>query len=189
MPQIMLAGIDDLIPVVIILTVVIARIMKAVKQGKPLVPPPPATNRPRPRTPLEPDAVQPAEELREFLAALSGAPQQRTEPPPPPPVQIQPPPTPAARPVSTPPRAHARKWKRPKQGHHAAAAAVPAPPKPTKPAPFWNQPAPKPRPIIVEACELSPMRQELNKHLEDTRSLRGAWILREVLGPPVALRR
>jgi len=45
-----------------------------------------------------------------------------------------------------------------------------------------------PRPVVVEACELGEARRALNLHLADRKSLRGAWLLREVLGPPVALK-
>ncbi len=185
MPQIIRAGIDDLIPVVIILTVIISRIIKAATQGKPLAPPPPADRmRPTPQPPVR----QPEEELREFLQALSGVAQTRSEPLPSPP-----PPVPAQRPVAhkrfqAPPKP-SRATQPAKPVRTARPAPQPAPTPARKPAPFWNQPAPAPRPVIVEACELNPSRAELNKHLEDARSLRGAWILREVLGPPVALRR
>jgi len=169
-PPIVTAGFDDLIPVIIIITVIITRIVKAAKQGKPLVPPAPGTRpRPTPRPQPQPQAGQPADELRQFLQALSGV-----QEPPPTPVQVRPPQPP-------PPPAKAKR--------RVVKAAAPKPPQPKKPAPFWNQPPPAPRPVIVEACELTPARQELNKHLEDATSLRGAWILREVLGPPVGLRR
>ena len=204
----MTAGIDDLIPVVIVITVVIARIIKATKQQGP-------ANRPSPR-PSSNEPVAPGDELRDFLKTL-GAP----TPPRPPAPAASPPPLPVERPVMrktapTPapavaarrnvtPRRPARKFAKPqapgrlrtalqgmahahKEGRAAQDAAAP-PPKPAKPAPFWNQPAPPPAPIVVEACELTPAREELNKHLEDRNSLRGAWLLREVLGPPVALRR
>jgi hypothetical protein len=179
LPHITSAGFDDLIPVVVIITVVIARIMKAAKQGKPLVPPTPG-DRPRP-TPQTP-ANQPAEELRDFLQALSGAAQTRSEPPPPPPQpQAQ-----AVRVTAQPRQKRFAKRARPVQA--AKPAPQPPPTPPQKPAPFWNQPPPAPRPVIVEACELNPAREELNKHLEDATSLRGAWLLREVLGPPVGLK-
>ncbi|MDP6811354.1 MAG: hypothetical protein QGH31_11640 [Kiritimatiellia bacterium] len=188
-PHIVTAGIDDLIPVVIIISVIIARIMKAAKQGKPMMPPPPG-DRPQP-TPQTP-ANQPAEELRDFLQALSGAAQTRSEPAPPPPPPPPPVPVPAQRPVAqkrfqAPPKP-SRVRRRAKPVQAARQAPQPAPTTPQKPAPFWNQPPPAPRPVIVEACELNPARKELNKHLEDATSLRGAWLLREVLGPPVGLR-
>ncbi len=158
-PPIMTAGFDDLIPVIIIITVIITRIMKAAREAKPLVPPAPG-DRPRstPRPQPQAQPSQPADELREFLEALSGVRQERPEPPPPP-VQVQRPTARDRRQPPPPPRAAQRI----QRAHQAS-------------------------PIIVEACELTPARQELNKHIEDSRSLRGAWILREVLGPPVALR-
>ncbi|MBT3293902.1 MAG: hypothetical protein HN919_11490 [Verrucomicrobia bacterium] len=205
--SVMTAGLDDLIPVVIIITVVIARIIKATKQGQGFKPPAPA-----PRTSGEP--VAPGDELREFLKTLGAPPppQAATPAPPAPPVQVE---RPLMRATTPPPVAvrpshraarPARKFKKPSKpsgvrrdrppartqrwSKRAAVAASPKPattPKQPKPAPFWNQPPPAPRPIVVEACELTPARQELNKHLEDRHSLRGAWLLREVLGPPVAL--
>jgi hypothetical protein len=184
MPHIMTAGLDDLIPVVIIITVIIARIMKATKGAKPLVPPPPDSSGER-----EPSAT--GDELREFLEALSGTkPPRPTPPPAPPPVpQPQPviPPQPQ-RPAPAP--VHARKWTRPRQGKRATAAPTPAPKPAPAPRPVRKPVAPRVarRPVTVEACELSTLRKALDDHLSDRQSLRGAWLLREVLGPPVGLR-
>ncbi len=203
---IMTAGLGDLLPVVIIITVVIARIIKATKQQGPAGQ--------SPSRPSSSEPVAPGDELRDFLKTL-GAPTPPRPTPPPPPVQVvqsarpvmrrtAPAPAVAARRTVTPKRP-ARKFARPHaqgrlrkalqgmahayQGGTSAHDAIAPPPKPAKPAPFWNQPAPAPRPIVVEACELTPAREELNKHLEDRHSLRGAWLLREVLGPPVALQK
>jgi hypothetical protein len=203
---IMTAGLGDLLPVVIIITVVIARIIKATKQQGPAGQ--------SPSRPSGSEPVAPGEELRDFLKTL-GAPTPPRPTPPPPPVQVvqaerpvmrrtAPAPAVAVRHTGKPLR-RARKFARPHaqgrlrtalqgmahayQGGTSAHDAIAPPPTPAKPAPFWNQPAPPPRPIVVEACELTPAREELNKHLEDRHSLRGAWLLREVLGPPVALQK
>jgi len=187
---IMTAGLGDLLPVVIIITVVIARIIKATKQQGPAGQ--------SPARPSGSEPVAPGDELRAFLKTL-GAPTPPRPTPPPPPVQVvqaersvmrrtAPAPAVAVRHAAKPSRA--RKFAKPRRHmgrRPAPAPAAPPPPTPQKPAPFWNQPAPAPRPIVVEACELTPAREELNKHLEDRHSLRGAWLLREVLGPPVAL--
>ncbi len=185
MPQIIRAGLDDLIPFVVILTVIITRIMKAAKQGKPLPPPPADRTRPTPQAPT----TQPGEDLRQFLQALSGAAQTSSEPPPPPvPTQaIRVTAQPQRKSPPPPPRRQKRFAKRGKPAQAAQSAPQP-PPTPSSRKRHGKQEPPKPRPIVVEACKLSPLRVALNEHLADKQSLRGAWLLREVLGPPVGLR-
>ncbi len=181
LPNVMKAGLDDLIPVIIIIAVIITRIVKASKQGRPLTPPPPPGERPA-REPQAP-SPEPADELRQFLEALSGVPQQRPSTPQSSPLQA------GLRAVTQPPS--------PPPVNRTALKIpplMPAPPTPkVKPKPprkrrHWEQEPPKPRPMVVEECDLSPLRKALDEHLSDRQSLRGAWLLREVLGPPVGLR-
>ncbi len=178
-PFIVRAGLDDLIPVIIVFTVIITRIIKAARAAKPLQPPPPPDRSVPPDAPRQP-AREPADELREFLEALSGGEPARPKPPPPrtpvQPVPRQPilraaPPPPPARPMMAE-RAMAQPTQRP----------VPA--RKTQPQP----PRTLPRSVYAHTTETNPLRDSLTASLRGRQSLRNAWLLREVLGPPVGLR-
>ena len=198
--QILRAGFEDLVPVLIFVAfAVISQLIKrAQRQGAEGAgagtrkAPPPRPHSPTPRQQQAPRSpLQPAdEELRKFLEELSGAslpepqpvrrapPQQRrTAPPPPPPVpKARPPERAAARAALS--KAGKRKPV-PARGEHPR-VHKPEPPAgvaEVAPLPDWGRRQKTPEAIAA-----------LRGGLKGRASLRDAILLREVLGPPLALR-
>jgi len=185
---------------VVIVFVIVSNIVKAMKKKQDATPP---AGSPKPRTPVSKGEYSPEEELRDFLKRLS---QDADQPPPLAPARpvAKPPPLPAevartttssqpgvARPPA-PPYAH-RARPRPANPHPEprAPAVVQAPP---LPQPVVYQAAPEPVRASVPAAPDAPTaadkrRADLVAFLKDRGCLQEAILLREILDPPLAMRR
>lgn len=195
-PHVIRAGIEGWIWAIIIIGSLVVRIIKANKERSSQ--PTPAPPGPRPATP-EPDVQwkPPEDELREFLERLGGKPV-TPPPPPPPPAGRQvapPPPPPTARPKLAPQvlRAPAPQKTFRRKPTRAAPAPAPAPAIAPAPAPAPRRPAPKPIPAVAvapvrTAGRRSEYRKVLDRLMKERSTLRSAIVVRDVLGPPLALR-
>jgi hypothetical protein len=200
-------GFEDVIPVLVILAVIISQIVKAgkaVSRSKPGQRPRQVAPPPRPAaTPSRPQAppLDPEDEMRRFLESL-GAPTPRpasARPPPPPP-----PPVPAARPLVAETRKPDTQPRR--TPRTATPKRFPLKPAPRRAEPVRLRPEPFPlSPAYRTAETRKRIRQETQVSFrrpdasQRVRKLRGALatrgglthgiLMREILGPPIGLRR
>lgn len=185
-------GFDGLFWVVVVIIAIIAQIVKSRKQfdqGAPKQDAPPGGD--------------PAEELRKFLDGLGQAQKAPPAPPPVPPTPVPPPtprPTPKQAAPSRPPPVQAPR-------PPPVVRRMPEPPVPVREV-VTRPRAPEPEHVPTEAEVMARFRAELaakattgkkvtrwqrllaeQLSTHDRRLLQEAMLLREILGPPVALRR
>ena len=194
---------EIIISVVVFVGIVIAQIAKAARAAKPgrQTPPAPTRSGPQPtgRPPSTNRSASPEDEIRRFLASLSGQTSARPSP--------TAPAGPQARPTATPSSAAARGVPPPvptvvtsgkrmraqptREARAAAAAAERAPTSATKATPAPKPPVAPIAPIAPHAnvwAKRSRSRQGGLHPLLRRTGLRDAIVMREILGPPVALR-
>ncbi|MCK5850673.1 MAG: hypothetical protein KAH23_07125 [Kiritimatiellae bacterium] len=158
--RILNAGVEDLFGIFVFLAIVAVNIIKFVKKG---------SNAEQPRNIQGSPQESQQDELKAFLESLSGvqqpAPAAIPTPPPPPPV-------------------------RPKQvtvARHKTPAATPQ--AVTTPVVLTTKPAPRSDVIVKKTANIQPniIRNTIGADLTKNTSLRKAIVLREILGPPLAL--
>lgn len=166
------AGGQDLIPLVIIIVVVLAQIIKAAKGGSR-----PAPGQPGPSQQADDVFTAPQDELKKFLESLSGG---MSQPPP-----EQPPPLPRK-------QSRVMRIKQPAQPPVIETVSV----EEVKTSPLQESPkAARQADMQIEAPPIHVMpvtqniRPQIAYELISRQSIRKAIVLREILGPCLALRR
>jgi len=174
---------DGIIPVVAVIIWIVSSMMKGAKKG-------PRPGRSAPMTPQGPaPSGDPQEQLRRFLQDLSeSAGQQAPEPPsvfeeeeePAPPPRVVPPPPPPIRVAAATPRVQAvpDAYERVARPVHAPGSAMEA-----------RDPLAQETMRPVSSRRSQPARRWLRRHLNSAKGVRNAVILREVLGPPLGMRK
>jgi hypothetical protein len=178
------AGAEGLFWLFVVAVSIIAQIVKAGRRNQERPAPPPGAGADFP-------AAEPADELRQFLEKLAGAPPVERPPAPPP---VAPPPVPYSSSTQTRPSEPSRSTAAAMRNERVrAAASRPSAVRPEPPPAFVAKPA-MPRPLIVRApvpglpAQPAPVQtHELCAMLFDPAAIRKAILLREILGPPVAL--
>ncbi len=157
----------ELIWVIIVIISVIAQIRKGIKKNASQAAAKTTGRRespPEPRTPGEsPECVSSDEALREFLQRLGG-----TVP------AVPPTPRPA---THLPPAARRAPHRHP-----------PPPPRPLRPVESVSAPVVLDTSTLAAESATDSQAERIRKDLKDFRSARRAVIMREILGPPLALR-
>lgn len=152
---------EGLISLIVVIAVIVAQIVKALKKAGA------ASGQGAPQQPVR-EYADPQEELRKFLEELSGVPQ--------PPQRA-----PEAQKIVTPP--HRQPASRPPPA--AASKPKPAPPPQRKtPTPVVLQ-----KDVYASPLGSSPRAAAFAKKLRNYGTARESIVLREILGPPLGLRR
>jgi hypothetical protein len=177
---------DGIIPVVAVIIWIVSSMMKVAKKG-------PRPGRSAPMTPQEPaPSGDPQEQLRQFLQGLSGSAGQQAPGPPPvfeeeeeeeemeAPLRVVPPPPPPIRVAAATPRVQAvpNAYERVARPVHAPGSAMEA-----------RDPLAQETMRPVSSRRSQPARRWLRRHLNSAKGVRNAVILREVLGPPLGMRK
>ncbi|MDA0321132.1 MAG: hypothetical protein O2923_00240 [Verrucomicrobia bacterium] len=174
---------DGIIPVVAVIIWIVSSMMKVAKKGQ-------RPGRSDPMMPQEPaPSGDPEEQLRRFLQGLSGAAGQQAPGPPPvfeeeeemeAPLRVVPPPPPPIRVVAATPRDQAAP-----SAYDRVERTVAAPRSAAEARDPLAQESMRP----VASRRSQPARRWLRRHLDTAESVRNAVILREVLGPPLGMRK
>jgi hypothetical protein len=187
------ADLGGIIWVLIIVGSIVGQIVKGMKKVNssrpgqaPSGPPPPAA---APR----PSAESPADDLETFLKNLMGEGQAESERPPAPAAKPRVPPLPRpAQPKPRPARTPPAPVRPPVDIPAFVTPAAPVPPVPAAVA-VAEIPSPEPRPVSAgilgdATAGHGAVRSQLSALLKSGHGLRSAYLLREVFGPPLALR-
>jgi hypothetical protein len=168
-------GIGDMIGPIIIFVVIVSQMIRAARTFN--------KNKPISTTPsTKPQARSPEDELRDFLGGLSAETKQAPAPPPPPPI------------LST----EASHRPPPVVSHKSITILRRTAPKEMPPVIQAAPVVELPQPVAIPVTRLEPMRTgkdrdliraDIITSLSTRQLLRQAIVLREVLGPPLGLRR
>ncbi|MBN2301975.1 MAG: hypothetical protein JXN60_05605 [Lentisphaerae bacterium] len=172
------ASLDDVIPVIVVIAVIIAQLIKAItKRASKMQAPDSATT----------GDISPNEELQAFLRNLTGIEPTPITPPPPPPV-LRPSPPVKPRPAVAKPPQPARRVQSKKRNIQPAPAIQPAVHRQIKQKTASQQAGTRVaiQPITTKRRAIN--GPDIGKLLRNAQSAKEIIAMREILGPPLAMR-